>query len=521
MSIHFQLTLWSIIALVPALLLTYLLRSLGSRDSILPPGPLTKPIIGNEHLIPRSGAHLTFTRWAKDFGGLYSLKRFTNTTVIISDPQIVKELLDKKSGLYSHRPASHVGNLITRGDHLLLMQYGEKWRVIRKLIHQYFMETACERQHVHLQNAEAAQMIHDFMVAPHDHMKHPKRFSNSITNSLVYGIRTQSISSDYMVRLYSIMEQWSEILELGATPPVDSFPLLRLIPERFFGNWKSRAKSVRNLMSGLYGEALEHVRRRREQGLNRGSFIDRVLDQNDKVDLSPQQLSFLGGVLMEGGSDTSSSLIIAILWAMIQFPEVQSRAQAEIDAIFGEDASPTWNDFSRLPYINMIIKESHRWRPVTPLGVPHAVAEDDQIGHYLIPKGSTVVLNIWGMHHDEKRWERPEEFRPERFAAYPKLSSHYTGDAMSRDHFGYGAGRRVCPGMHLGERNLFIATAKLLWAFNFREKLGDAGKKVGSSPGFLQSVQDFECDISVRSERRAETIKREYRETAEVFAKYD
>ena len=125
-----------------------------------------------------------FTEWAKQYGGIYTLKRFTNTTFVVSDPQVVKELLDKKSALYSHRPDSYVGHLITHGDHLLLMQYGNEWRRTRKLIHQYFMEPMCEKEHIHLQNAEATQLMYDFMVAPQDHMEHPKRFSNSITNSL-------------------------------------------------------------------------------------------------------------------------------------------------------------------------------------------------------------------------------------------------------------------------------------------------------------------------------------------------
>lgn len=97
---------------------------------------------------------------------------------------MIKELLDRRSGLYSHRPASFVGYLITQGNHLLLMQYGEEWRKIRKMIHQYFMEPMCEKQHVRLQNAEAIQLMHDFLVSPQDHMEHPKRYSNSITNSL-------------------------------------------------------------------------------------------------------------------------------------------------------------------------------------------------------------------------------------------------------------------------------------------------------------------------------------------------
>lgn len=128
-----------------------------------------------------------------------------------------------------------------------------------------------------------------------------------------------------MIRLFSLMDEWSEILEFGATPPVDSFPLLKLIPERLLGRWKSRATRVGELMTDLYTEVLSHVQQRRENGLNRGSFMDRVLDQNEKNRLSPSQLHFLGGVLMEGGSDTSSSLILAMVRAIIEFPEVQRK----------------------------------------------------------------------------------------------------------------------------------------------------------------------------------------------------
>lgn len=65
---------------------------------------------------------------------------------------------------------------------------------------------------------------------------------------------------------------------------------------------------------------------RHERGLNRGSFMDRVLDQNEKNGLSPSKLYLLGGVLMEGGSDTSSSLILAMVRAIMEFPDVQKRS---------------------------------------------------------------------------------------------------------------------------------------------------------------------------------------------------
>ena len=121
------------------------------------------------------------------------------------------------------------------------------------------------------------------------------------------------------------MKKWSLVMELGATPPVDSFPILKFIPQRFLGSWRSRAKDVGNLMKSLYSEVLQEVERRRESGVNRGSFMDRVLDGQEKNQLNRNELYFLGGVLMEGGSDTSSSLILAILLAVMAYPHVQER----------------------------------------------------------------------------------------------------------------------------------------------------------------------------------------------------
>ena len=185
-----------------------------------------------------------------------------------------------------------------------------------------------------------------------------------------------------MTRLYHLMEKWSAIMETGNTPPVDIFPWLKLVPEKFFGSYITRARSIGNLMETLYDDILSKVIARRETGQkNIGSFMDKVLDQQGKNELPPNQLRFIGGVLMEGGSDTSSSLIIAIVQAMIKNPGIQRKAQAEIDAVVGPDRSPQWSDLPSLPYINMIVKEGHRWRPILPLGFPHALGEGN-LGYF-------------------------------------------------------------------------------------------------------------------------------------------
>lgn len=164
-------------------------------------------------------------------------------------------------------------------------------------------------------------------------------------------------------------------MEPGNTPPVDIYPFLHYVPQMLLGNWVSRAKDVSNEMNKLYGRMLDHVQQRRETTGSKGSFMDTVLDKNEKLGLDRHQLYFLGGVLMEGGSDTSSAIILAFIHAMTKWGHVLKRAQAEMDAVVGEDRTPTWADYQSLPYVAAAVKEAMRWRPVVPLALPHASAE--------------------------------------------------------------------------------------------------------------------------------------------------
>ena len=83
----------------------------------------------------------------------------------------------------------------------------------------------------------------------------------------------------------------------------------------------------------------------------------------------------LAGVTLKGGSDTTASTLASFVQAMIAFPEVQRKAQAEIDAVIGESRIPVWSDYDSLPYLATLVKETMRWRPTAPLGFPHALSE--------------------------------------------------------------------------------------------------------------------------------------------------
>ncbi|KAI9871957.1 MAG: hypothetical protein M1823_008303, partial [Watsoniomyces obsoletus] len=97
-----------------------------------------------------------------------------------------------------------------------------------------------------------------------------------------------------------------------------------------------------------------------------------------KDGFSDDQAAYISGTLLEAGSDTTSSTLYGFVQAMLLYPEVQKKAQQEIDDVVGPDRLPTMDDEPELPYIRACIKETLRWMPTTILGaVPHAVTKDD------------------------------------------------------------------------------------------------------------------------------------------------
>jgi cytochrome P450 len=140
-----------------------------------------------------------------------------------------------------------------------------------------------------------------------------------------------------------------------------------------------------------------------------------------------------------------------------------------------------------------------------------------------------IILNIWGLNHTSAGHENGEsplsDFDPDRYADRLQLSPHYAAspDFASRDHYTYGAGRRICPGIHLAERTLCIAIAKLLWAFDFKEKPGapvDVDPRTGYTEGIVRAPTPFQCEITVRKGRES-VIEWEFGEARDVLRKFE
>jgi cytochrome P450 len=162
------------------------------------------------------------------------------------------------------------------------------------------------------------------------------------------------------------------------------------------------------------------------------------------------------------------------LLAMLAYPETQSRAQAELDAVVGRARPPTFADYPHLPYIRAMVKETLRWRPVGPVGVPHRTTEDDWHEGMFIPKDTICITNVWHMNRDPEIFgENVEHFDPGRY-----LDARAAGmsDIKEQGHFAYGFGRRNCVGRYMADNSMFINIAVLLWATKIERKKDASGR---------------------------------------------
>lgn len=214
--------------------------------------------------------------------------------------------------------------------------------------------------------------------------------------------------------------------------------------------------------------------------------------------------------------------MLSLVQAMAMFPETQHKGQAEIDAIVGSDELPSAKHLPHLRYINGMAKESIRWMPTAINGaIPHATREEDTYRGFRIPKGATIVLAVWSANHDLKDFSDPRTFNPDRQVQDTSLFESATAQKPAeRGQWGFGSGRRMCPGMHVAQNTLLLAISRILWAFQIEPAKGERGNEIGIDRdavvgGLAAAPAPFLCSIKPRSEERAALVRAEWAKAQE------
>lgn len=192
--------------------------------------------------------------------------------------------------------------------------------------------------------------------------------------------------------------------------------------------------------------------------------------------------------MFTAGTDTSSSTVEWALAELIRHPQMLARVQKELDKFVGRDRLVTESDLPNLAYLQAVVKETFRLHPSTPLSLPRMAAESCEINGYHIPKGSTLLVNVWAISRDPDEWADPLEFRPERFLpGGEKPNVDIRGNDF--EVIPFGAGRRICAGMSLGLRMVHLMTATLVHAFDWALPDGLTAEKLNMDEAYGLTLQ--------------------------------
>ncbi|KAH9980679.1 cytochrome P450 [Russula compacta] len=310
---------------------------------------------------------------------------------------------------------------------------------------------------------------------------HVELFQGELVLAMTYGYEVLH-RDDKMVEASKRMSEFGVPKILPGALLVNDIPFLRHIPEWLpWFSYKPLARVGTELGKQVLYPPIQFVKESILNGTARPSLALEHFQEMENLKLSgsdrDEAEDTLAGALASiyaVGTDTTVSAMRTFLVAMLLYPDVQKKAQHELDFIIGRERLPTFEDRPRLPFIDAVCKEVLRWRPVTPLAVPHATTKDDIYAGFFIPKETVVLVNTWAILHDPAIYPEPDIFRPERFL---NPDGSLRDDPILTSAFGFG--KRICPGRHIVNATLFISVASLLSVFNIergiegRDKLSD------------------------------------------------
>ncbi|KAJ6548518.1 cytochrome P450 [Mycena capillaripes] len=412
--------------------------------------------------------------------------------VILNDPAMATEILDKRGNLYADRPTLEIANMSGWDRVLGGTRYGDE--EYRRLIGKVIGTKGSMVKFNAVEDYQANMFLKQVLEDPKGFGAAIRKTAGALVLHLTYGYKIKEEGNDPLVDLADkAVAGFSEITRPGAFL-VNFMPILKYIPSWLPGaGFKRLAKMYRISCDDLVDVPLAYL-----DGQETESYASNLLHEKDLSEERLNQIKWSAASLYSGGADTTASVVTAYFLAAAKYPEVQSKAQAEIDAVVGQNRLPTFEDRQSLPYIEAIYKELLRWHTTAPLAIPHRAMADDVYRNYFIPKDTLVVANVWKFLHDPNVYKDPFIFNPDRF-----LGPSPPPDPTDVGVFGYG--RRVYPGAHLADVSIWINVAKAVAGLTITRALDSSGKEIDpvaeTTDGIISHPVPFRCTVAPRSQQ--------------------
>ncbi|KAL2552084.1 Cytochrome [Forsythia ovata] len=476
-----------VLGLLFALTLIQAFRSISTRGKNLPPGPAPFPIIGNLHLLGDQ-PHKSLAQLAKTYGPIMGLRFGSITTVVITSSAMAKEVLQKQDLAFSSR---HVPNAIHAHNQfkysVVWLPVASKWRSLRKVLNSNIFSGNRLDANQHLRVRKVQELIAYCRKSSQageavDVGRAAFRTSLNLLSNTIFSKDLTDPFSDSAKEFKDLV--WNIMVEAGKPNLVDFFPVLdKIDPLGIRRRMTIHFGKVIQLFDGLINERLQ---RRKSLKCGNSDVLDVLLDTSEE---SPEEIDRvhierLCLDLFVAGTDTTSS---TLEWAMaetLRNPETMKKTKAELAEVIGKGKVLEEADISRLPYLRCMVKETLRVHPPVPFLIPRRVEQEVEVSGYTVPKNSQVLVNAWAIGRDPTLWEKPLEFKPERF-----MESEM--DVRGRDFelIPFGAGRRICPGLPLAIRMVPVMLGSLLNSFDWKLEGGIAPKELDMEEKFGITLQ--------------------------------
>ncbi|TFK53763.1 cytochrome P450 [Heliocybe sulcata] len=465
-----------------------------------PSGPTPIPIFGNYFQLPKVAPWETYEQWGKQYGEVVHMENLSEHSIIINSAKVANDLLEKRSNKYSDRPPLLMLNMMGWDFDLGFIGYGPRWREHRRLFHQEFRQAAAQR-YMHTTLGKAHELIRRTLESPDHYLDHLRHFGGANILAIVYDYHVKD-ASDYYVKLVEKATVMMAESQLPGASAVDYFPVLKYLP-----GIRNYAKEGLRLTVEMCDYPFNYVKDRMSRGEGQECMASKLIERlQASGNTNPEDwdtIRCVSGAAYAAGADPIVAALGVFFVAMVLHPDVQKKAQEEIDRVVGDDRLPNYDDRESLPYVEALYREVLRWRPALPLSISHATTEEDVYEGFFIPKGTTVLMNLWAIHRDERTYPEATKFKPERYL---------NPDGTVKDNYptsAFGGGRRICPGRYFADTGMWAVIALTLSSFNFSQSKDGTGHNMPGryGDGMISHTLPFKYNMGVRSEKHAKLIE--------------
>ncbi|XP_047973495.1 premnaspirodiene oxygenase-like [Salvia hispanica] len=457
---------WTLAVIFPLLIILLIKKWKNKSSANFPPGPKKLPIIGHLHLISNPPFR-SFRDLAQQYGPIMHLKLGQVDTIVVSSPEIAKEMLKDKDPVYADRPESVALNIFWYNYvDITFSPYGHYWREMRKICILELLSAKNVRSFGFIRRDEVCRLVESLRLSGEE----PVNLTDMVFVALS-SIICRAAFGKVLRDKEALMRLVSIALEMGT-----GFLLADIFPSSVIANavsWstKKRLMVMRRKMDVIFDEI---IREHEANGGGNGEFgnedlVDVLLRVKESGDMDfPFGYDNIKAVILDmftGGTETSSSSLDWVMTELMRNPQAMDKVQDEIRKVMRgrSHTSIEEEDIQKMKYLKLVIMESHRLHPQGSI-IPRLSRESCQINGYTIPAKVKVLVNAWAIQRDPKYWTDPESFKPERFLNQPTLD--FAGNDTR--YMPFGSGKRVCPGIAFGSASVALPLAQLLHDFNWK-----------------------------------------------------